>query len=189
MLMNFDSSLIWKFSLWVSASIYWTRVRFWIYERVSEGCFVWWVVRMVIWMSLWLSFGAISSGSRIQCVVLLRNVNSIKSGRCHCLWSFVDSSSCKHISTLFSESFLQKLIGLYVWHISLISWNYHIFSFNRLSLFGHIVIWCSIHIARSPLEEILFTNSFRSLMVIKAELVLRLSKVGVIKSWSIQTHI
>jgi len=175
MLVNLYGFLIWKCPLWISVSIDWTWVWLRINKWVSESCFIWWVMRMVVWMSLWLSSSTISSRSWIQRVVGLWNVNSVKSSWCHSLRILINFSSCKNIPTLLSESFLKKLISCHVWNISLVAWDYHIFALDRLSLLAHIVIWSSIHIIRGPLEKVIFSNWLSSFLVCWSKLVFRLS--------------
>ena len=79
MLVDLYCSFLWEFFCWISWSINWTWLYFWIYKTSSESCLAGSVVRMVIWMCLWFSSSSISSRSCIKSLICFWNMNCIKS--------------------------------------------------------------------------------------------------------------
>jgi len=138
-------------------------------------------VGVVVWMSLWESFSSIPSWSWIKCSILLRNQDFIMPSWRHCLDFIIKIISSENISALFSKSLLKKGICSNNGSVTLILWNNIVFSFNRFKSVGHVVGRSSIHMTWCPLKEVIICNGGYFSMFSIVKLILRLTRVGVIK--------
>lgn len=113
--------------------------------------------------------------------VMLWDVNLVEASGGHGLSLVVDVVLVEHVSALFGDSLLEVRVSLQSWHKTSILWNNTILSLNGLSLIAHVVVACSVHVARSPLEEVVLTNRLCFLMVAKIKLGFSFASQGVIQ--------
>lgn len=124
----------------IPISVNLTGVSFRVDEARPESRLVRLVVCVVIWVSQRASFSSVPSGSRIQGVVLLRNVHSVEPSGRHCLRSAIQVFGSHDVSGLLGYSLLKVRVGSKAGNVTLIAWDDHVLSASLSSLFRHIVI-------------------------------------------------
>jgi len=152
--MNVNSFLTWKFSAWLSVSINLAWSSLWIDVACPECSPTWYVVSVVVWMSLWESFSSIPSWSWIESIITWWNPFLIVMGWWQIESFTVKSIFGKNISALFCESLFEKRICSNHRSIALILGNHWVFLSDRFESVRHVIGRGSIHVTSSPLEAI-----------------------------------
>jgi len=174
----------WEFCFWVSISVNLAWSSLWIVITCSECSLIWFVMGMVVRMTLRKGLCSISSWSCIKSSIFWWDPLLVMESWWHIL-NFIIKISCKNISALFGKSLLKKRICCNHWSITLILWNNIVFSSHRFESVRHIIRRSSIHMTSCPFLYTFCSNTRCSIMLGIVELVFCLTHIGVIKSWSI----
>ena len=132
--MNLNGFFTWEFSDWVSVSINlaWSSLR--INVACSEGGLTWYVVGVVVRMSLWESFCSVSSWSWIKSGVTCWNPFLVVMGWWQIKCFTVKIIFGKNISALFGKGLFEKRISSNDGSVTLILGNDAVFLSNRFEL-------------------------------------------------------